>query len=55
MGKAKNEEGSSYRLALLRVEEGKIISSDGHRLHLANVAHDIAPAPTVWNETQLRR
>jgi len=43
MGKAKNEEGSSYRLAFLKVEEGKIISSDGHRLHLANVAHDIAP------------
>lgn len=43
MGKAKNKGGSSYRLDLLRVEEGKISSSDGHRLHLASVAHDIAP------------
>lgn len=37
----RNETGCS--LSLLKVEEGKIIATDGHRLHLANVAHDIAP------------
>ena len=43
VGSLKDKDATRYALHHLRVEPGRIVASDGPRLHLAVVEHDLAP------------